>query len=498
MRIDFVIVLLTVDVFVTHAQGYSCNNTCIHAGDGSCDDGGFRSDADICSCGTDCDDCGSRYLCYYDTGGYSVRGTNAVGMAFFLIVAAFYVVIHLICFLSPCLQNSCLGWTTSREGGSLGAQNSCATGPGVEECDYPPNTEISDCCDRSPNETTREARISRGYAALIFFGLFLRWMPTGEAPSGILGSALSWLAGVLLWPSVWVAWTGIEPRLPDVPRPSASRRFIGHTRRAFSKSIISGCYAMQTYISFNIILIEAYVLMGRAGIFEEKVILEEYYWYWTKVVFYTLHYSLETAFVLIALGAYHETRRFYGCLVLVTDIILAVEISSILLDSPKQHMKDAGALHSIVAYIAFQIGQGNACWAAMTIIGASTPLKTTEGQDIEAQSTLSIMKRTCGSLLDFFFEKAVTSNARIVAAKEQPGASGNGSDRIDHRIGALFRKLSLDVFSLLSVVLSIVLLILERGLTERLTMFFAIFFHLMLSAYLFRFGENSKEPTKGI
>ncbi|XP_077867520.1 scavenger receptor cysteine-rich domain-containing protein DMBT1-like [Saccoglossus kowalevskii] len=37
-----------------------CDNTCIYPSDGLCDDGGDGSDYDLCALGTDCDDCGVR------------------------------------------------------------------------------------------------------------------------------------------------------------------------------------------------------------------------------------------------------------------------------------------------------------------------------------------------------------------------------------------------------------------------------------------------------
>jgi hypothetical protein len=37
-----------------------CDNTCESAGDGECDDGGEGAQYDVCSLGTDCDDCGPR------------------------------------------------------------------------------------------------------------------------------------------------------------------------------------------------------------------------------------------------------------------------------------------------------------------------------------------------------------------------------------------------------------------------------------------------------
>jgi hypothetical protein len=37
-----------------------CDNTCVHVGDGACDDGGPRAHYTNCNLGTDCRDCGSR------------------------------------------------------------------------------------------------------------------------------------------------------------------------------------------------------------------------------------------------------------------------------------------------------------------------------------------------------------------------------------------------------------------------------------------------------
>lgn len=39
-----------------------CDNTCPYAFDGDCDDGGPNSDYDLCDCGTDCADCGTRQV----------------------------------------------------------------------------------------------------------------------------------------------------------------------------------------------------------------------------------------------------------------------------------------------------------------------------------------------------------------------------------------------------------------------------------------------------
>jgi hypothetical protein len=40
--------------------GAGCSNECEFAGDGACDDGGPGAQFDICTLGTDCDDCGAR------------------------------------------------------------------------------------------------------------------------------------------------------------------------------------------------------------------------------------------------------------------------------------------------------------------------------------------------------------------------------------------------------------------------------------------------------
>jgi hypothetical protein len=47
-----------------------CYDTCQTAFDGECDDGGLGSDWTVCECGTDCFDCGSRFLdeCGFDDG----------------------------------------------------------------------------------------------------------------------------------------------------------------------------------------------------------------------------------------------------------------------------------------------------------------------------------------------------------------------------------------------------------------------------------------------
>ena len=43
-----------------NSSGMICSNTCQHANDGDCDDGGPGSDYDLCDYGTDCNDCGER------------------------------------------------------------------------------------------------------------------------------------------------------------------------------------------------------------------------------------------------------------------------------------------------------------------------------------------------------------------------------------------------------------------------------------------------------
>jgi hypothetical protein len=39
-----------------------CENTCIFANDGECDDGGSNAASDFCEYGTDCEDCGLRTI----------------------------------------------------------------------------------------------------------------------------------------------------------------------------------------------------------------------------------------------------------------------------------------------------------------------------------------------------------------------------------------------------------------------------------------------------
>jgi len=50
----------------------TCDNTCMYANDGDCDDGQPGSKYSICACGTDCSDCGSRASC-------GTSGTNDWG-----------------------------------------------------------------------------------------------------------------------------------------------------------------------------------------------------------------------------------------------------------------------------------------------------------------------------------------------------------------------------------------------------------------------------------
>lgn len=44
----------------TQVASSSCTNTCMHANDGECDDGGPNSLYSVCTLGTDCSDCGAR------------------------------------------------------------------------------------------------------------------------------------------------------------------------------------------------------------------------------------------------------------------------------------------------------------------------------------------------------------------------------------------------------------------------------------------------------
>lgn len=39
-----------------------CENTCVFANDGECDDGGANASSDFCEYGTDCEDCGLRTI----------------------------------------------------------------------------------------------------------------------------------------------------------------------------------------------------------------------------------------------------------------------------------------------------------------------------------------------------------------------------------------------------------------------------------------------------
>ena len=61
----FVLPVILVSPFVVLSIASShdddgCSNTCDYANDGECDDGGNGSEYDLCSLGTDCDDCGER------------------------------------------------------------------------------------------------------------------------------------------------------------------------------------------------------------------------------------------------------------------------------------------------------------------------------------------------------------------------------------------------------------------------------------------------------
>ena len=58
-----------------------CDNTCLYAFDGDCDDGGPNSDYDLCDCGTDCADCGTRQVSDTDCldGGPAGNGGNGNG-----------------------------------------------------------------------------------------------------------------------------------------------------------------------------------------------------------------------------------------------------------------------------------------------------------------------------------------------------------------------------------------------------------------------------------
>lgn len=46
--------------FIPGPVGGTCANTCAHAGDGDCDDGGIGSQFALCALGSDCGDCGPR------------------------------------------------------------------------------------------------------------------------------------------------------------------------------------------------------------------------------------------------------------------------------------------------------------------------------------------------------------------------------------------------------------------------------------------------------
>ncbi len=52
--------LLSGPIAADVGTGTICENTCIFAGDGECDDGGPGARYSVCSLGTDCDDCGTR------------------------------------------------------------------------------------------------------------------------------------------------------------------------------------------------------------------------------------------------------------------------------------------------------------------------------------------------------------------------------------------------------------------------------------------------------
>jgi hypothetical protein len=60
-----------------------CSNTCAYAHDGECDDGGTGAVYNVCSLGSDCADCGTRYGGYssggYSSGGYSSSGYSSSG-----------------------------------------------------------------------------------------------------------------------------------------------------------------------------------------------------------------------------------------------------------------------------------------------------------------------------------------------------------------------------------------------------------------------------------
>jgi len=50
----------------TQVSKEGCSNTCAYANDGVCDDGGSGSVYNVCPCGTDCNDCGTRSNCEKD------------------------------------------------------------------------------------------------------------------------------------------------------------------------------------------------------------------------------------------------------------------------------------------------------------------------------------------------------------------------------------------------------------------------------------------------
>ncbi len=58
-----------------------CTNTCQYHNDGECDDGGPGSDWDLCLCGTDCADCGTRTEAECAGGGGDGNGAIAVWTA---------------------------------------------------------------------------------------------------------------------------------------------------------------------------------------------------------------------------------------------------------------------------------------------------------------------------------------------------------------------------------------------------------------------------------
>jgi hypothetical protein len=54
-----------------------CDNTCSHASDGDCDDGGPGSEYNLCTAGTDCTDCSTTDDDYDDAGSGSYDVSNA-------------------------------------------------------------------------------------------------------------------------------------------------------------------------------------------------------------------------------------------------------------------------------------------------------------------------------------------------------------------------------------------------------------------------------------